>query len=67
MFLDGADMAAAGSSAPTHPRLDPASRPPLRVVAASEEEVSAHRRRLAAIDEESGGRCVWLREDAGNS
>lgn len=34
-------------------------RPPLRVVRASPEELEAHRRRMAAIDEASGGRAVW--------
>ncbi len=34
-------------------------RPPLRVIRASAEELEAHRRRMAAIEEASGGRAVW--------
>ncbi|MGE0080424.1 MAG: DNA polymerase III subunit epsilon [Thiohalomonadaceae bacterium] len=39
-------------------RLD-ATRPPLKVVRASVEEIAAHEARLAAIDKASGGNCVW--------
>jgi len=39
----------------------PANRPPLPVVRADEEEILAHRARLAAIDEASGGQCLWLK------
>ena len=35
-------------------------RPPLSVVRASEEELQAHAERLKAIDQASGGACVWL-------
>ncbi len=35
-------------------------RPALRVVAASTEELAAHRARLAALQKKSDGRCVWL-------
>jgi len=38
-----------------------AGRPTLRVVRASECERRAHAERLAAIEEASGGRCLWLR------
>ncbi len=38
----------------------PADRPPLRVVRASAEEAAAHQARLEAIDEASGGACLWL-------
>jgi len=38
----------------------PTQRPPLPVVRASKDELAAHRSRLAAIDEASGGRCLWL-------
>ena len=36
----------------------------LRVVQASEAELALHAGRLAAIDAASGGRCVWLQNDA---
>ncbi len=36
-----------------------ADRPPLAVIRASEAEVAAHRQRLEAIDEASGGTCIW--------
>ena len=39
-------------------------RPPLVVVRASAEELAAHEERLAAIDAESGGQCVWGRMDS---
>lgn len=39
----------------------PAQRPPLTVVRASKEELAAHRARLTAIDEASGGECLWLK------
>jgi len=36
-------------------------RPPLVVVRADAEELVAHQARLAAIDEASGGECLWLK------
>ena len=44
-------------------RLDGA-RPPLRVIRASAAEVSAHDERIAVIDKESGGRCLWRQAEA---
>ena len=41
-------------------RLD-VSRPRLKVLAPSEEELSAHREKLSTIDKASGGNCVWLK------
>ena len=38
-------------------------RPPLRVIHASEQEISAHEARLASINKDSKGKCVWLREE----
>jgi len=38
-----------------------AQRPPLAVVRADVEELAAHQARLAAIDEASGGECLWLK------
>jgi DNA polymerase-3 subunit epsilon len=44
-------------------RVDPA-RPPLLVVRATAEEQAAHRERLEAIQEASGGRCLWKELEA---
>jgi DNA polymerase III subunit epsilon len=38
-------------------------RPPLLVVRASEQELQAHAERLRAIDQASGGACVWTAGD----
>lgn len=37
-------------------------RPPLPVVHANEQELQAHGERLRAIDQASGGACIWLAE-----
>ncbi|MGE3773700.1 MAG: DNA polymerase III subunit epsilon [Gammaproteobacteria bacterium] len=37
--------------------------PPLRVVLPRDEEIAAHRARLAAIDKRSGGKCLWLEQE----
>lgn len=39
-------------------RLDE-DRPPLKVIEATTQELAAHQQRLAAIDKESGGNCIW--------
>ena len=44
-------------------RLDK-ERPPLRVIRASAAEVRAHDERLAAIDKESGGQCLWRQAES---
>jgi DNA polymerase-3 subunit epsilon len=36
-------------------------RPALKVIVAQEAELAAHSKRLAAIDKESAGKCVWYR------
>ena len=36
------------------------ARPPLRVIAPSDDELAEHRAYLEALDRESRGRCVWL-------
>lgn len=46
-----------GDAAPVRVRAD---RPPLSVVAPTQDELAAHAARLAAIDKASGGRCLWL-------
>jgi DNA polymerase-3 subunit epsilon len=43
---------------------DPSTRGPLRVIRADARERDAHRERLRAIDEASGGACVWRRLEA---
>jgi len=37
--------------------------PPLRVVRPLDDELAAHRARLAAIDKRSGGKCLWLAQE----
>ena len=41
------------------------NRPPLPIVRATADELAAHEARLTAIDEASGGNCVWLNGDRG--
>lgn len=43
---------------------DASARGPLRVIHADPQEQDAHRERLRAIDEASGGACVWRRLEA---
>jgi DNA polymerase-3 subunit epsilon len=62
LSLGGAATEGAGAS-PEGIRRLPADRPPLRVIRASAEEAAAHAARLEAIDEASGGACVWKRLD----
>ncbi len=40
------------------------ARPPLKVVALREDELAAHRARLEAIAKRSGGKCLWLEQEA---
>lgn len=47
----------------TPQRLD-ANRPPLKVLQANAEELTAHAERLAAIDKASGGNCLWVKLDS---
>ena len=42
-------------------------RSPLRILMATTAELEAHRRRLAAIEEESGAGCLWSRLESGRS
>ena len=71
LFQDAADSASANSGAHGGDssgrgirRLD-ANRPPLRVIAASAEELEAHQKMLATIDKKSGGKCIWKGVDPG--
>jgi len=40
----------------------PATRPKLKVIRATEQELEAHKAKLDVIDKASGGECLWLRE-----
>lgn len=42
-------------------RID-SSRPRLKVIQATEEELEAHRKKLEVVDKASGGKCLWLKE-----
>jgi DNA polymerase III subunit epsilon len=42
----------------------PADRPPLRVLLATETELSAHQEQLDIIDKASGGNCLWRRGES---
>nr|VFK30901.1 MAG: DNA polymerase-3 subunit epsilon [Candidatus Kentron sp. MB]VFK75746.1 MAG: DNA polymerase-3 subunit epsilon [Candidatus Kentron sp. MB] len=44
--------------------LSPGERPPLRVIRANAEELTKHLQRIDAIEEASGGKCVWKRIEA---
>jgi DNA polymerase-3 subunit epsilon len=61
--LDLAAAAPAASRA-AHGGDDASARGPLRVIRADPQEQDAHRERLRAIDEASGGACVWRRLEA---
>lgn len=45
----------------------PKGRPALAVVKASAQELSRHQQKLALIDDVSGGACVWLTDQKGES
>jgi len=60
LSLDAHDVAEAGNVRPGVRQVS-IQHPPLRVVRAHEEELAAHRERLAAIDQASKGACLWLR------
>lgn len=53
------DMGAAPAAAAARVPGVPAARPPLPVLAPTEEELAAHAAYLDALDRESKGRCVW--------
>ncbi|MDH5217618.1 MAG: DNA polymerase III subunit epsilon [Gammaproteobacteria bacterium] len=40
-----------------------ASRAPLKILRATDEELGAHKSRLEAINKSSGGECLWMREE----
>jgi len=45
-------------------RIATRARPPLKVVPPAGDELAAHRSRLAAIAKRSGGKCLWLEQEA---
>lgn len=54
----------ADASAPSALRRD---RPALKIVKASPEELMSHQERLTFVDKESGGKCLWLRQESVDS
>ena len=58
-----ADRAAAETTAHEEPRSRRSGSIP--VIRANREEIAAHARQLAGIDEKSGGRCLWLELESG--
>ncbi len=58
LSLDVRAARGTGAGAEGVRRVDP-ERPRLKVVRATDTERAAHRARLEAIDESSGGQCVW--------
>jgi DNA polymerase-3 subunit epsilon len=62
LSLEGAQQA--GSQAhPVLRRVD-SNRRPIRVISPGSAEQEAHQRRMAAIDKESRGKCLWLKLDS---
>lgn len=41
----------------------PADRPRFKVLRASDEEIEAHKAKLATLDKASGGNCLWLQQE----
>ncbi len=63
LLLDGLQERGRGHvTAPVARQLD-AARPRLRVIPAQADELALHAQRLAAIDKESGGNCLWKKDD----
>jgi len=63
LLLDGLQERGRGHvTAPVARQLD-ATRPRLRVIHAQADELALHAQRLTAIDKESGGNCLWKKDD----
>lgn len=62
LFEDSSATAKSGAGQIEIRRLDP-NRPRLPVVSATAEELALHQAWLEEIDQKSGGRCLWKRED----
>jgi len=62
-LLLGAQGSTVGGTGREEVRRLSGDRPRLKVVRAAEDELAAHRGRLAAIDKASGGGCLWLKTE----
>ena len=62
LSLDRGNVGVIGSK--ESPRRFDGERPQLRVIAPTDSEVKAHQRCLAAIEQASGGKCLWNRYEA---
>ena len=62
LTIDLAAPAAAGTDAGGDAGWKVGERPPLAIIEPTAEELAAHVEYLAAIDKESKGQCVWLRQ-----
>ena len=60
LVIDLAVPSAVIAVAPFGTGVRDSARPPLRVIAPSDDELAEHRAYLEALDRESKGRCVWL-------
>ncbi|HSV17036.1 MAG TPA: DNA polymerase III subunit epsilon [Casimicrobiaceae bacterium] len=65
LVIDLAVPSAVIAVAPFGTGVRDSARPPLRVIAPSDDELAEHRAYLEALDRESKGRCVWLAAAAG--
>ncbi len=63
--LDGTAERPAERHAKAETRRLSGDRPALRIVRAHQDEARAHAARLRAIDQASGGRCLWLKLEPG--
>lgn len=64
LVLDGGDESGSAITGASIKRFDAASKPALKVVRASPEELEAHELRLKGINKASGGNCIWLKDPA---
>lgn len=65
---ESANSQAAQDAETAERTLDLANRRPLRVIRASEDELLAHKQKLASLAKASGGACLWSRlEEAGQT
>lgn len=63
LFEDSSATAKGGASQVEIRRLDP-NRPRLPVISATAEELALHQAWLEEIDQNSGGQCLWKKQDA---
>ncbi len=63
LSLGGSQAASKDTATATNEiRRLPTNRRPLPVITMSEEELTLHEQKLAAIDKSSGGNCIWLKD-----